>query len=83
MVAIALIAVFLLVGWIMLAIPLSEYESTTLILCIAGGLVAVVIVASSMILKKLNSIYKLLMDKQNTKVKKLSENNVKEDKENN
>lgn len=73
MVAIALIAVFLLVSWIFLALNnLSEYESTSLILCISAGLTAVVIVASTMIMSKLNSIHKLLEESKNKEDKEKS-----------
>lgn len=74
MIAIALIAIFLFVGWIFLALNnLSEYETTTLILCMVAGLSAVVIVVSTIIIKKLNSIQKLLEENKNIE-KNLPEN---------
>lgn len=77
MIAIALIAVFLLVSWIVLIIPFSNNESTELALCLVAGLSAVFIVASTMIMSKLNSIHKLLeenkKDKENSSEKE--ENN--------
>lgn len=69
MIAVALIAVFLLVSWIMLIIPFSNNESTELVLCLVTGLSAVVIVASSIIIGKLNSIHKLLKENKENKEK--------------
>lgn len=77
MIAIALIAVFLFVGWIFLQFPLSEHDSIELTLCMVAGLTAVVIVASTMIMSKLNSIQKLLEEnkKDEEKSPKKEENN--------
>ncbi|MBE6804119.1 MAG: hypothetical protein E7528_04395 [Ruminococcaceae bacterium] len=73
MIAIGLIAIFLFVGLVFLQFPLSEYETTTLIFCMVAGLSAVVIVVSTIIIKKLNSIQKLLEENKNSE-KNLPEN---------
>ncbi len=65
MIAIALIVVFLFVGWIFLQIPISEYEMTQLTLCMVTGLTAVIIIATTTIVSKLNSIHKLLEESKN------------------
>lgn len=65
MIAIALIVVFLFVGWIFLQFPLSEHDSIELTLCMVAGLTAVVIVATTIIMSKLNSIQKLFEENKN------------------
>lgn len=75
MIAIALIVVFLFVGWIFLLFPLSEHDSIELTLCMVAGLTAVVIVATTMIMSKLNSIKKLFEES------KSNEKNPPENKE--
>lgn len=78
MVAVALIAIFLVVSYLFTALGgLSEYEATGLTLYLLGGLVAVVIVAATMIMSKLNSIHKLLEEnkKDEEKSPEKEENN--------
>lgn len=76
MIAMALIAIFLFVGWIFLALNnLSEYETTSLILCMVAGLSAVVITAFTIVIKKLDFIKKLLEESKN------NERNLPENKE--
>ncbi len=65
MIAIALIVVFLFVGWIFLQFPLSEHDSIELTLCMVAGLTAVVIAATTIIMSKLNSIQKLFEENKN------------------
>lgn len=65
MIAIALIVVFLFVGWVFLIFPFSEYDSIELTFCMMAGLTAVVIIATTMIMSKLNSIKKLLEENKN------------------
>ena len=60
MIAIGLILIFVFVGWVFLQFPLSEFETTTLIFCMVAGLSAVVITASTIVIKKLDSIQELL-----------------------
>ena len=60
MIAIGLIIIFVFVGWVFLQFPLSEFETTTLIFCMVAGLSAVVITASTIVIKKLDSIQELL-----------------------
>lgn len=57
MVAIGLIAVFLLVGWLTLIIPLSNSDTIQIILCVAMGLVAVNITGISMIINRIDSLH--------------------------
>lgn len=57
MVAIGLIAVFLLVGWLTLIIPLSNSDTIQIILCVAMGLVAVNIAGISMIINRIDSLH--------------------------
>ncbi len=73
MFAVYLVGIFLVVSYLFTALGgLSEFETTGLTLYLLGGLIAVVLVAATMIMSKLNSIHKLLEESKN-KDKKSSE----------
>lgn len=56
MIALILLIIFLLVGWITLIIPLSITNSIEMILAISMGLTVVNIVSSTIIIHKLNCL---------------------------
>lgn len=77
MIAIALIVVFLFVGWIFLQFPLSEHDSIELTLCMVAGLTVVVIAATTMIMSKLKSFQKLFEENKNNEKSPPENNNEK------
>lgn len=69
MIAIILIIIFLLAGWITLIIPLEDLDIIQLTLAIAMGLAAVNIASSTIIIRKLNCLHNKLQSHKTIELK--------------